>query len=167
MGELFFWLLLLAGLGRREGDSSRPSQGKPDTGKPTPAQLPVPNVPRPAGNPFGRDCQAGVFNQDMFSTRQSILTAFAALGYEVPTDRDTMNELGADESVGGGDDLPNPEVQLFQTHYNVASQKGYLGGDAGGLAMDGFVGPCTLNGLEKVLTVFSGADQWRNVLGIA
>ncbi len=68
--------------------------------------------------------------------------------------------------LGGGDDEASPEVQRFQTHYNVVSGKGLIGPDAGGLAMDGFVGPCTLNALELVTDRLTGAE-WRELLGVS
>lgn len=163
MGEFLFWVLVLAGLGGRRDDKPTTNGGIKDGKGTTPAHLPPPPVQRPPGDPLGRNCQT--YDKQMWPTRQSILTGFAALGYPIPKDRDTMNALGADAKIGGGDDIPSPVVQEFQKEYNIASAGGYLGPAAGGLAMDGFVGPCTLNGLEVALQHGGSAEQWNAILG--
>lgn len=124
--------------------------------------------PRPPGDPLGRFCgnenQAGEYNQNLWSNLESIKEVFAELGYPVP-DRPTMNELGPDGELGGEDDIPNPAVEAFQNDYNGAAAAGVLGVQAGGLDRDGLVGPCTLNGLEVVLSHFDGA-AWKGEVGI-
>jgi len=124
--------------------------------------LPKPTAPRPPGDPLGRDCDGGEYNESYWPTQASVKGTFAMLGYPVPN-RPTMNELGPDGSIGGGDDVPNPVVMQFQDDYNAMSDRGVLGNMAGGLRTDGFVGPCVLNGLENVLMHFDGTD-WADAL---
>lgn len=123
---------------------------------------------RPKGDPPGGDSYDSAYWGSGNSARQKILLHFKALGYSVPIDRDTMNELGADGKLGGGDDIPNPEVKRFQHDYNNVSR---IGGDMvlghpvptgmGGLSEDGFVGPYVLNGLKYLNeNSFLGMAQW-------
>lgn len=146
--EALVVILLLLGLG---GSSPRPGAGRPG-GRP---QLPG----RPAGDPPG-GCLT--FDPSRWPDRQAILDGFAQLGYQTPTLRDTMNDLGPDGQLGGGDDIPNPEVAQFQRDYNEHSRRGHLGPGAGGLDVDGFVGPCTVNGLQHAIDTVGGAN-WGGV----
>ena len=98
--------------------------------------------------------------------RARIFESFEILGYQTPEDRSTMNDPGApgDElgSAGEVPDLPNEEVRRFQKDYNRASRADFLpetGEDMGTLDEDGFVGPCTLNGLYYVISNF-GDREW-------
>jgi hypothetical protein len=115
-------------------------------------------VQRPAGNPPG-NCHSGGYDAARWHSRESIEDAFADLGYELPVGRNTMNDLGPDGKIGGGDDLPSEAVLKFQKNYNSASRDGSLGAGAGGLDQDGMVGPCVLAGLGVALDRL-GADQW-------
>lgn len=96
--------------------------------------------------------------------RERIFNHFEALGYQTPTDRSTMNDPGPDAALGGGDDVPNAEVANFQKDYNRGSRR-KLFPNMGGLWEDGFVGPCTLNGVKYVMEQLSKAgsspDQWK------
>ena len=99
--------------------------------------------------------------------RQMILDHFKSLGYSTPADRDTMNALGTDAKMGGGDDVANPEVSRFQGHYNAVSRHGQFPGPMGKLLVDGFVGPCTLNALKYVVTNGGNAQSWRAAVIVA
>ena len=161
----WFLLLLLAFRGKGQGGGGATGTGSlkglptgPTRGPP----LPVPQAPRPAGDPLGRACHQGEYNEAFWPTQASVKGTFAMLGYPVPN-RPTMNELGPDGSIGGGDDVPNPVVMQFQDDYNAMSDRGALGNMGGGLNTDGFVGPCVLNGLENVLMHFDGND-WADAL---
>jgi hypothetical protein len=88
------------------------------------------------------------------------------MGYPVPADRNTMNALGKDGKLGGGDDVASPAVARFQDDYNAASHEGVLGPAAGGLAVDGFVGPCVLSAIQHVRSTV-GYAAWGNVLKVA
>ncbi len=125
--------------------------------------LPTPTATRPPGQPMGRDCDGGEYNASYWPTQASVKGTFSQLGYPVPQ-RPTMNELGPNGQIGGGDDVPNPVVVQFQDDYNRMSGMGVLGNMAGGLATDGFVGACTLNGLENVLMHFDGTE-WGDAIG--
>lgn len=156
----WFLLLLLALRGKGKGTGGG---GVTTSGglKGLPA-LPDVNTPRPDGDPLGRACHQGEYNEAYWPTQASVKGTFAMLGYPVP-DRPTMNELGPDGALGGGDDVPNPVVVQFQDDYNAMSGIGVLGNMAGGLNTDGFVGPCVLNGLENVLMHFDG-NEWADAL---
>lgn len=126
---------------------------------------------RPPGMPPGGNCNkpAQVYDfaywdaggQDI--ARQRIFTNFTDLGYQPPTDRDTMNALGPDAALGGDDDLPNEEVRRFQKEYNAVSRWGKFMSGMGGLDRDGFVGPCTLNGMRYVLQNLDGRN-WQDLV---
>lgn len=135
---------------------------------------------KPAGSPppYGDAC----FPQNMGGTqaydnsfwdaggtvaaRQRIFDAFQSLGYSTPTDRSTMNDPGPDAALGGGDDIPNAEVRRFQKDYNGASRRKVFA-NMGGLWEDGFVGPCTLNGVKYVLDQLAAAgvtpETWPRI----
>lgn len=161
MGELLLFIIIAAALGGRRrngaGVASLPTGGRP---RPTPA-VPAPAVPRPPGDPRG----VCAFDAAFFPTVGSVKQRFAELGYAVP-DRPTMNDLGPDGQLGGGDDLPNDAVRQFQVEYNVVSAKGLLGPMGGGLAMDGFVGPCTLSAIQNVYLFFP-PDLFRDAVSLA
>lgn len=152
---------------------------------PTP---PKPSAKRPAGHPppFGKSCyppQYGGSNRYDSSfweqggtaiARQRIFDLFQRFGYATPGGRDTMNELGPDASLGGGDDVPNEQVRSFQKDYNAVSRSGKFGESAprqkmGGLDPDGFVGPCTLNALRFIELELEakGIDDWQDVVQAA
>jgi hypothetical protein len=132
---------------------------------------------RPGGKPFGspepqgNDCNAGAYDKNFWSTAQRILDVFDTLGYATPTDRTTMNTLGPDGKLGGGDDGSNPEVVRFQQEYNSVSrwhkQSGEFFDGMGGLDEDGLVGPCTLNGLAFVLDHIDQPGNWPDVVTFA
>lgn len=131
---------------------------------------------RPPGNPspFGGSCMpegfggTGQYDKTFWNSQQKILDAFDALGYQTPTDRPTMNALGGDGALGGGDDVSNPEVTRFQKEYNAVSRWGNFlpKTQMGGLDPDGLVGPCTLNGLKLVLDN-TGDDDWEGIVSTA
>ena len=178
----WLWLLLALGYSRRtttgaggpvtgsglSGTQTGTKQGTTTGGGPKQAipaaAMPINPVPRPPGSPFGRACGSGEYNAAYWPTRASIKNTFAQLGYAVPAG-ETMNPMGPNGVVGGGDDVSSAIVAAFQDDYNFASSANLLGGDAGGLDLDGFVGPCVLNGLEKVLMYFDGANDWLGAVG--
>jgi hypothetical protein len=98
--------------------------------------------------------------------RQRIFTAFEDLGYTTPAGRDTMNDPGKDEKLGGGDDIENEEVRRFQKDYNAVSRAKNFKSDMGGLDEDGYVGPCTLNGIKYVQDNL-GDKNWRDLVAQA
>ena len=122
-------------------------------------------VIRPPGDPPNPAAPAS-YDATRFAERIDILDAFSSLGYATPASRDTMNDLGADGALGGGDDVPSPVVRQFQLDYNAVSVAGTLGGNAGGLTPDGYVGPKTLNGLAHALDSLPvlGLGPWQQVV---
>lgn len=144
------------------------------------SQLPsVVDTPKPSGGgssrpsgdppPYGKSCMppgyggSNAYDAAYWNSRQKILQAFSALGYQTPTDRDTMNALGPNGMLGGDDDVPNPEVTRFQRDYNAVSKDKQFLASMGGLDPDGLVGPCTLNALKLVLDNLGGL-QWPQVV---
>lgn len=121
-------------------------------------------LPRPAGDPPNPAAPAA-YDANRYGSRADILDAFSSLGYSTPPSRDTMNDLGADGALGGGDDVPSPVVRQFQQDYNAVSRAGVLGG-AGGLDTDGMVGPLTLNGMAYALDSLPvlGLGPWQQVV---
>ena len=63
----------------------------------------LPDVEQPDGDPMGLACTQ--YNTDFWPTQASVKARFKELGYATPDDRDTMNDLGADATLGGGDDV--------------------------------------------------------------
>lgn len=154
--------LLLAGAAAalvflfRKKKPARPPVVAPTVEPLPPVGPPGPRRPqRPPGHPppWGGSCRSpdNAYDANFWDSKQTILDAFDILGYETPTDRETMNRLGPDGELGGGDDVLNPEVRRFQKDYNKVSRAGKFLPDMGGLDEDGLVGPCTLNGLKVVL----------------
>lgn len=167
--------------------------------KPSPGPSPTPPGPgpvkpsggskkRPSGDPppYGHACfppefgGSNAYDQqywdagDTAEERERIFEAFDILGYATPTDRNTMNAVGPDGKLGGGDDIPNPEVRRFQADYNAVSRKGNFLPSMGGLDTDGKVGPCTLNALHLVILeqerrfdVNPKAKIWRELVEAA
>jgi hypothetical protein len=133
---------------------------------PEPVIIPEEDIPPPPPTapkyepppPCIHDCKDGYDNK-MWSSRQDILDGFAWLGYVTPDPpQDTMNALGPDGKLGGGDDVKSAVVESFQRAYNRVSRAGTLdrsqyGGNKpmGLLRPDGYVGPKTLNGLEMII----------------
>ncbi len=151
-----------------------------DQPKPPPG-IGKPGAPKkPAGfpPPFGKSCYPAKFGgssayDDEYwdagtqaEERQRIFDTFTILGYATPGDRDTMNAVGPDEALGGGDDIPNGEVKRFQADYNDVSRWKNFIADMRGLDEDGFVGPCTLNGLKLVIDAL-GEESWPEVVAAA
>lgn len=164
-GLVFFILAAMGGSGGNGNGNGKVGGLSGGKGKGKPQWVPpLPGIERPDGAPMGLACTE--YNQAFWPNRQSVLDRFKALGYETPPDRDTMNDLGADASLGGGDDVRSHAVALFQGHYNLVSGKGSMGPDAGGLADDGFVGGCTLNAMEHLLVFFT-PDEWLAELAVA
>lgn len=136
---------------------------------PAPPVEPAPVKPsnkRPPGSPppQGAGCADGQYDAAFWNSRASILNAFDSLGYATPQDRDTMNKLGADNALGGGDDVSNPEVVRFQNDYNKVSKRGEFAPKMGGLDPDGLVGPCTLNGMKYVLDNLGSNGDWGQIV---
>lgn len=131
-----------------------------------PVIVPIEDIPPPPPSapsyepapPCIFDCADG-YDNNMWSSRQDILVAFSWLGYVTPDEpQDTMNDLGEDGELGGGDDVRSSVVEGFQRAYNKVSQGGKLdrsqyGGNKpmGLLRPDGYVGPKTLNGLQMII----------------
>lgn len=145
----------------------------PDKPKPKPT-----GGKRPGGeppNPTGKSCLVhdDAYDQPFWDTggtaaaRQRIFDAFASGGYATPTGRDTMNELGGDGALGGDDDLPNPEVKRFQNEYNAVSRWGNYRTNMGGLSPDGFVGPCTINGIKYAVIDADTNKTWQEIVADA
>ena len=164
-------LIILASLrkakpGPGPGPSLQPQPvPQPPTPQPTPGTglSPAPGIARPPGDPMGRACGQGEYNTAFWPTQDSIKARFEMMGYPTPPDRPTMNALGGDGRIGGGDDVYSAVVANFQTHYNAMSNAGNLGPMAGGLDVDGFVGPCTLNAIENIQTFYDYGD-WQTAL---
>jgi hypothetical protein len=99
--------------------------------------------------------------------RERIFNYFQLLGYATPADRSTMNDPGPDAALGGGDDVPNAEVKRYQKDYNAASRANVFP-NMGGLWEDGYVGPCTLNGLKYVMDQIAAAggapEDWAGLV---
>lgn len=150
---------------------AEPPGNKPPEPKPT-------GKKRPPGHPdpYGKACYppkwggSNAYDQTYWgggpAGRQQIFDAFTVLGYQTPTDRDTMNALGPDAALGGGDDVPNPEVTKFQKDYNKVSRWKNFTSGMGGLDEDGLVGPCTLNGIKLVLDAL-GDQSWSSIVTAA
>jgi len=143
--------------------------------KPAKAEVlpPLPPLPgptpknngRPSGHPqpYGAACYPAPGGQSAYDkafwdaggtavARERVLEVFQRFGYSTPVGRDTMNDPGPDADLGGGDDIPNDEVRRFQREYNAVSRSGVFlpKTTMGGLDEDGFVGPCTLNGMRLI-----------------
>jgi len=149
------------------------------------AAVPKPDEPkkptgskRPPGeppNPTGKSCLVhdDAYDQAYWdaggtaAARARIFSAFEEGGYSTPTNRDTMNELGSDQALGGNDDLPNPEVERFQNEYNAVSRWGGHRSAMGGLRPDGFVGPCTINGLKYAIIDADTPETWQEIVAKA
>lgn len=144
----------------------------PPKKKTTPKPKPKPKRPEGHPAPFGGKCYPedeggeGLYDKAYWDAgntateRARIFEAFEALGYETPSDRDTMNDLGPDGNLAGGDDVPSSEVKRFQNEYNAVSSSGRIGlltpsKKMGGLDPDGLVGPCTLNAISLVVEELS------------
>lgn len=119
-----------------------------------------PAVPRPPGDPPPGNCRTGWWDPNRWKTKVSVKEAFARMGYPVPANRDTMNALGPNQVLGGGDDVRSQVVADFQTAYNAASLSGRLPPGSGGLKADGFVGPCTLAAIQ-VIEGQMPLEEWR------
>lgn len=151
------------------------------TPKPTPTPKPAPKPDKqPPGeppNPTGQSCRSPGFGYDAsfwdaggtVAARQRIFDAFEAGGYQTPTGRDTMNDLGGDNQLGGGDDIANPEVKRYQNEWNAVSRWGGWQPTSvmGGLDPDGLVGPCTINGLKFMLDNVTQGQTWQDIVAAA
>ena len=156
-----FWILILLGLGGRGGGTGTGLSGTPT--KPRPAtplgpSWPSPLAPRPSGNPYGRNCSVGTQNPELFPGENAVQALFAEYGYPV------LNPFGPDRQLGTGDANPSPVLAQFQDDYNAASGRNLLDGEAGGLLVDGLMGACTMNGLEKVIQYFT-PGEWQAAIG--
>lgn len=173
--SLLPWALLLYAFGAKKnggngGGTTGGSTGSLPGTRTPPGKRPAvvgqwqPKATRPPGDPLLKPCAD--WNRDFWPTQISVKERFAELGYATPPNRPTMNAPGPDGSLGGGDDIYNVSVAMFQDHYNLMSGRSMLGPDAGGLAVDGFVGGCTLNAIETVyLNVPPG--EWMDLLSVA
>jgi hypothetical protein len=129
---------------------------------------------RPPGQPPGGDCNKPSQTYDFAFwdaggetvARQRIFDYFQTLGYQTPTNRNTMNALGPNAELGGDDDVPNEEVRRFQKEYNAVSRQGTFLSGMGGLDRDGLVGPCTLNGIKYVVDNL-GENDWQTLVDAA
>lgn len=154
------------------GFGGTPPPKKKTTPKPKPKPTPKPKRPEGHPAPFGGKCYPedeggeGLYDKAYWDAgntateRARIFEAFEALGYKTPDDRDTMNDLGPDGNLAGGDDVPNSEAKRFQNEYNAVSRSGRIGllipsKKMGGLDPDGLVGPCTLNAISLVVEELS------------
>jgi hypothetical protein len=153
----------------KKGNGAGNGAAAPLVPPPDPTEEEPPAAPsRPAGNPPNVSGDSAGYNSQFFNSRQSILDAFEQLGYVTPTDRDTMNDLGADGQLGGDDDKPSAEVRKFQQQYNKVSLK-FPGLGMRGLDTDGKVGAHTLNGLEQAIIAVTkkAAGSWPNLVAQA
>ncbi len=121
---------------------------------------------RPPGDPppYGASCRTGAYDAEFWNSKDVIFEGFQTLGYQTPSDRDTMNELGGDKALGGGDDVPNNEVKRFQRDYNKVSRRGEFTPNMKGLDVDGLVGPCTLTGMKYVLDNLGANGNWNQIV---
>jgi hypothetical protein len=166
-------LLVVGGVVAFWPRTSHAAPPKPDNEekKPTGSKRPPGEPP----NPTGKSClvhddaydQAYWDQGGTAAARARIFEAFQEGGYATPTDRDTMNALGGDQALGGNDDLPNPEVKRFQNEYNAVSRWGGHRSGMGGLAPDGFVGPCTINGLKYAIIDADTTESWQEIVAKA
>lgn len=149
------------GIQEEDADNSNFPPPPKDTG----SKIPAGNPPNPAGPGEWGNYDHGYWEQgNPQETRAFILRHFEDFGFATPTNRNTMNDPGADGKLGGNDDLPNEEVRRFQKEYNAVSRsKVFAGPEMGGLYPDGFVGPKTLNGLKFVKDNI-GARAWSDVV---
>ncbi len=153
-----------------------PPPGPGQTGKSRPTSGKPAGSPPPYGNSCFPPSMGGTQAYDhafwdaggTVVAREQIFSFFEGLGYSTPADRSTMNDPGPDAALGGGDDVPNAQVKQFQKDYNKASRNNVLGSEMGGLWEDGFVGPCTLNGLKYVDTQIGAAGgsvaDWKGLV---
>jgi len=145
--------------------STTPSGGGGGTSKPT---------NRPPGQPPGGNCHKPSQTYDSaywdaggeVIARQRIFDHFTELGYQTPAGRNTMNDLGPDGDLAGGDDIPNEEVRRFQKEYNAVSRWGGFLSGMGGVDRDGMVGPCTVNGMKYILDNL-GDRNWQSLVTAA
>jgi len=156
------------------GDSGPYSDGS--TEPPPPAEE---DPSRPSGNPPGGDTfDASYWGATLEDQLTNIRDHFRWLGYSnVEEGPYPMNILGPSGTVeiqnidgsmgklGGNDDAPSDVVAGFQSDYNKisrlnAADKIYQN-KMGGLAVDGFVGPKTLNALRYAKTGLPGGKSWK------
>lgn len=147
-----------------------------DTVPPPPADT---DPSRPSGNPPGGDAfDASYWGATLEEQLTNIRDHFRWLGYSnVEEGPYPMNILGPKGTVeiqnidgsmgklGGNDDAPSDVVAGFQSDYNKisrlnAAEKIYQN-RMGGLAVDGFVGPKTLNALRYAKTGLPGGKSWK------
>ena len=127
---------------------------------PLPVVIPIEDIPPPPPNapsyepppPCLENCADG-YDDKYWDSREKILIAFDYIGYDTPPGDDaTMNALGPDGELGGGDDVKSAEVEKFQRAYNRVSKGNKITPPnnlptIGLLRPDGYMGPKTLNGL--------------------
>ena len=173
-GGAFALIYLLRGKKKEVAVAPPRKKVVPPAPKPTPSQ----RDKKPSGHPppYLKQCfppSAGGGNKyntaywDAGGTptaRARVFAGFEGLGYTTPSDRDTMNALGPDAKLGGGDDIPNNEVKRFQIDYNAVSVAEQFATDMGGLIQDGLVGPCTLNGMKYVMDSMEPGEEWQKIV---
>lgn len=150
-----------------------------DDGGETKVPPPKQDPSRPSGKPPGGDSfDAAYWGATLEEQLANIRDHFRKLGYSnVQEGPYPMNILGPKGStqvqnidgstgaVGGGDDQKDATVAMFQSDYNKVSrlnkaEKVYQQ-NMGGLAVDGFIGPQTLNALRYAKTGLPGGKSWK------
>ncbi len=153
MGGVILVLVLLA-LGSASGGTVK---GGFAGGAKKPGKLPgLDTIPQPAGNPPG-GCRK------VWATENATRVVLAGLGYNPGP----ANIFGPDGKLGTGDAEPDNAIAQLQIDYNIASTKGLLGDDAGGLEMDGMMGPCTMAGMAHIIDTFELGPRFRQELAIS
>ena len=172
-------LLLFAMMGSKKGKAAKPKgdgglyNGGGESGGET-EDLTLPGVipgPVPSGGPppFGNGCRSpkngGSFQYDKDywgtggeETGERIDGTFKSLGYNL-----SVNPLGPDNKMLGGDAVANQVTRAFQSHYNAMSRDGLLS-NMGGLEVDGQIGPCVITALKHLVDSGVTRSQWASAL---
>lgn len=133
-----------------------------------PGVIPGP-VPSGGPPPYGNGCKSpkngGSFQYDKDywgtggdDTGQRITDSFESLGYNL-----SVNPLGPDNKMLGGDAVVNQTTRAFQSHYNAMSRDGLLD-SMGGLEVDGQIGPCVLTAIKHLVDSGVTGTGWASAL---
>jgi hypothetical protein len=177
-------LLLFAMMGSKKGKAAKPKGGgglyngggggggggggEEEEDLTLPGVIPGP-VPSGGPPPFGNGCRSpkngGSFQYDKDywgtggeETGARIDGTFKSLGYNL-----SVNPLGPDNKMLGGDAVANQVTRAFQSHYNAMSRDGLLS-NMGGLEVDGQIGPCVITALKHLVDNGVTRSQWASAL---
>jgi len=128
------------------------------TTPPEPGEKDQKRISRPSGNPGSAfNCSKKEYDTSFWDAgtpeqnRQRVIDVFSQLGYDFN---------GATKT--NGTFKKSGTVKRFQEDYNLVSAAGTLGiPSMGGLAMDGVVGPCTLNAMQLLLYSLDDPSLFR------